>query len=606
MNIFYWDRMLLQQWLESHPIAIDEVYTQGHADSIVDWTLISENPHYESILQEIHAEANRLKDISIPDLTEELYLLFEQTGNRLAYENVYFERRRRLTTFALLHAVYADEPLYVQQLHDTIAAILQEKTWCLPAHMKGQGERHIDLFAAETGFALSEIIILAGNRLPESLVEHMKEHIELRLFNPYLNDGPFHWEKADHNWASVCAGSIGAAALLLEQDAARKALICSKAIDTMCSYLSGFGQDGVCLEGPGYWNYGFGYYVYFADLLKRSTGGNADLFNHNKVKSIALFQQKCYLIHNRPVNFSDAMPFVNVNIGLSDYLASYYKDMDYVSLEMRSAYSEDHCARFAPALRSLIWYRPQADRKDYWEPGSWYMSDAQWLMSRLTNDHGSFAFAAKGGTNNEPHNHNDIGHFIMLADDDPAFLVDLGCGEYTADYFGAERYSYACTGAQGHSVPIINNRLQASGAESYAKVVQVSTSEAEDRFSMDLTSCYPHSELFLYKRSFHWVKSELPVLTLTDEFYFQAPSIPIIESFVTRCCPHSVSTGLVILQGSKHSIMMEYEPSQFELDIQELSFSNHFGKQESYYRIQLVAHSVQENKYQAILRFKFQ
>lgn len=57
-------------------------------------------------------------------------------------------------------------------------------------------------------------------------------------------------------------------------------------------YLQGFGPDGACLEGLGYWNYGFGYFVYYADLLRKRTRGEMDWFRAEKVGRIALFQQK--------------------------------------------------------------------------------------------------------------------------------------------------------------------------------------------------------------------------------------------------------------------------------------------------------------------------
>ncbi|MDY4307971.1 hypothetical protein SNF32_14980 [Enterococcus mundtii] len=43
-------------------------------------------------------------------------------------------------------------------------------------------------------------------------------------------------------------------------------------------------------------------------------------------------------------------------------------------------------------------------------------------------------FAAKGGRNDESHNHIDIGHFVFGTRED-LFLTDLGAGEYTKDYF---------------------------------------------------------------------------------------------------------------------------------------------------------------------------
>jgi hypothetical protein len=573
----------------------------------VDWKRIANDSLYADMIKEIKDEGERLLTEPIPELTQELYALFETTGNRLSYESLYFNRRRRLTTFALLSLLYPDNAAYKSALERIVEAIMTEPTWCLPAHMKGHiiGS-NIDLFAAETGFAFCEILSMTGDVLPQSLRDEMLEQVDQRLFIPYLGYGPYHWETADHNWAAVCAGSIASAALLVERDNERLAQMIVKALDTMEHYLSGFGSDGACLEGPGYWNYGFGYYIYFADLLYNATGGRASLLDKAKVREIAMFQQRCYLTGNRPANFSDAMPTVSVHIGLSDYLAVTFDEAEHPPLSIRAAFTEDHCMRYAPALRNLIWYRPEAVRQADWSPASWYLQDAEWLISRSRSSEGSFGFAAKGGNNNEPHNHNDVGHFILLADDDPAFAADLGAGEYTAQYFGSDRYSYDCTGAQGHSLPVVGGQLQQTGAGSKASVLEAHTSAEEDRLELELACCYSDvAELSSFKRQFIWRKLARPVLELTDSFRFTDKAQSIVETIITRCKPSLLEDGRIRLQGKRHDVAFEFEAGRYDVTIDEISFSNHFGQVESYYRIQLTVKDVGSSEPVYKLQFKF-
>ncbi|MNV89055.1 hypothetical protein D3C71_1833170 [compost metagenome] len=61
---------------------------------------------------------------------------------------------------------------------------------------------------------------------------------------------------------------------------------------SMRYYLEGFGEDGACLEGLGYWNYGFGYFTYYSDLLRSRSGRKLDWFHNDKVRRIARFQQQ--------------------------------------------------------------------------------------------------------------------------------------------------------------------------------------------------------------------------------------------------------------------------------------------------------------------------
>lgn len=602
---YYWEKELLQSWLKDHSLQEEPFYRSS--GKLVDWAGLAASPLYADIIGEIREEADRLLERSEPELTQELFERFEKTGNRLAYEEKYFERRRRLTSFTLMSLLDPDKRDYKQVLIGTIEAILEEPTWCLPAHMRGQQiDRNIDLFSAETGFALSEIIVLLGSRLPQQLREAMLGHIDRRLFVPYLSYGPYGWETAEHNWAAVCAGSIGAAALLVEQSAARKASILVKAIETMNHYLAGFGEDGVCLEGPGYWNYGFGYFVYFADLLGKATDGKVDLFATHKVKAVALFQQRCYLADDRPANFSDALPHVSVHIGLSDYLADRFEEVEHPPLKLRAAYMDDHCARFAPALRNMLWFQPEAERETNWQSGSWYLPDAQWFISRSVSSAGSFGFAAKGGSNDEPHNHIDVGHFILLASDDAAVAADLGSGEYTADYFGEGRYAYDCNGAHGHSLPIVSGHQQRVGGVSKAEVLEAETGEREDRFALELADCYPsESGLQSYKRSFVLRKDEKPTLIVTDTFAFGEGGGQVTSVIVTRCEPSLAEDGRIVLAGGQHLVELTYEGGHFRPAIVERPFVNHFGYEETYYRIHLIAEHSAERSQQFALHFEF-
>lgn len=582
----HWDKGTLHQWFIEQPPVTNSYFNSSTKN--VTWSTMLHSSMYRDMVDEIREEANRLLKLSISELTEDLYDLFKKTGNRLQYESAYFERRRRLTTFGLMQLLEPEHKDYQAALIEVVEAILTEKTWCLPAHMIEQDiKTNIDLFAAETGFALAELIILLGDNLPSTFKEEMQHEVERRIFNPYMSGRSYGWETADHNWAAVCGGSIGSAALLLETDPMRRTDIIVKVLRTMEHYISGFGSDGACLEGPEYWNYGFGYFVYFSDLLSKATIGRINLFDDEKVRMIALFQQHSYLVGNRPTNFSDSMPNANVQIGLSDYLADQYDEVTYPSLHIRAAYTDDHCSRFAPAVRNLLWYRSDVERSHSWDEGSWYFQDAQWLVSRHLSSMGSFGFAAKGGSNAEPHNHIDIGHFILVADDDPAFAADLGSGEYTAKYFSKERYSYACTGAHGHSIPIIGGNEQQQGSASKAKVIEAKVGHNVDTLALELSACYPYAELNSYMRTFQWNKEESPNLLVRDRIRFDHTPKQIEEIFITKCKPMYIQDGEIILRGLQHHVCLQYEAERYLSSIQKQNFVNHLGQEESYYQIKL-------------------
>ncbi|MDP4097383.1 heparinase II/III-family protein [Paenibacillus sp. P96] len=574
--------------------ASPDFYYRGHSPQEF-WQRIGASDEYKVMMDEIRQEGERLTDIPIPELTYGLFTLFEKQGSRLEYESVYFERRRRLNTLTLLWLLEPDNERFAAELYEIIWSICNEYTWCLPAHVQNMNVRGaIDLFAAETGFTLSEIGLLLGERLPPLLRVRIREEVEARLLKPYLEGGAFSWETATHNWAAVCAGSIGAASLLLLEPSERLTAIIVKVLGSMSCYLDGFGDDGACLEGLGYWNYGFGYFVYFADLLKQRTQGAINLFEYPKIRQISLFQQKCYLHSDSTVNFSDSLGRVPVQIGLTHYLARLYPEMELPPASIRASYTDDHCSRWAPALRNIVWYDP-GKRHSRWRDADYYLPDAEWIVSRYSTKHGSFGFAAKGGSNDEPHNHNDIGGFILYAAG-IALVAELGPGEYTAAYFGEGRYSFDCNGSQGHSVPIVDGCFQQSGRASRAKVLEAVTGDEEARFRLDMTAAYPVPHLSSLMRQLVWNKSGLPSLQLTDEFNFTSVPGSLVERIVTMCPPVMQDAGAggtqgqpgsLLLRGNsgRHAARARYDPEQVRPMVTKRVYSNHFGSSTPWYTV---------------------
>ena len=556
------------------------------------WKDIRQKPAYQLFLNEIRNEGDRLLKESDPELTFSLFKIFGETGSRLEFEKVYFEKRRRLTTFAIMVLLEPEKDEYLTALENTIWSLCNEYSWCLPAHLQNSPETSvdvhyslinpvkkeysIDLFAAETAFALGEIVKLTEDSLNPQICKRIYEEIYNRIFFPF-KEKTFGWEKQTHNWAAVCAGSIGCAALHLLDNQNELAIILERVMDAMDSYLKGFQEDGVCLEGYGYWQYGFGYYVYFADLLKKRTEGRLNLFESEKVHQIALFQQRTFLNRNLVVNFSDSLPTASVFLGLSHYLSKIYRDFEIPETDLRSHYSDDHCSRWAPAIRNLLWFDEDSVSLP-WRHGTHYSRDSQWFLSRHISESGSFAFAAKGGHNDEPHNHNDIGHFILEGNSE-VFFKDLGSGLYSKDYFSEKRYSFFCNGSQGHSVPIVNHQFQKAGAAKSADILHVSIGEEVDIFEMDIANAYEVESLQGLRRRFTWAKTNKPKLIVEDVYSFAEQPDSIVERFITPVLVITKTDDGVILEG-KNKVRISYDTRKLKLETKLIPFINHFGKSE--------------------------
>lgn len=478
---------------------------------------------------QIQEEAEHLMEQELPLLQEEIFALYEQTGNRIQYEELYFGRRKLLAVFGLkvlLEQEEEEQQKYrasgrsaaLRKLIGIMEEVCEEECWALPAHVNRrhpEWQRTVDLFAAETAQTLAELADRLQKVLPEQLLSKIREQVEHRVLQPFFQSKPreFGWEGADHNWNAVCAGAIGSACLHLMKDKTEKLEKCVERICTsLTSYLLGFAKDGTCMEGLGYFTYGMTYFVNFAQELYEYSEGRMDLFcgelpglkdGGDRRAAIAEFQKKCYFPDGRTVSFSDGSSKERFRIGLSCVLAEHYPAAELPNRQQAAGLHDDTCYRFAALKMDLLETRRflekiKAAEKLAKETGEERISadykgmssddkgiqsqsaaavhvlpEAQWCIASAAN---GVSMACKGGHNGEPHNHNDIGHVIYEAGG-VLLLTDLGAGEYTREYFGSGRYDILCNSSFGHSVPVIDGRGQSAGREYCARSFRAEITE---------------------------------------------------------------------------------------------------------------------------------
>ena len=471
----------------------------------------------------------------IPELRYSDFLIFTKTGSRSEYEQVYFDRRRRMNACSFLSLIYPEEEKYFTYLCDILFAICNEFSWCLPAHYGDasvDNHRAIDLFAAETGFALSEIYTMLKDRLDPLLSHRIRSEIDRRIIEPYqMRLQTYGWETANSNWTAVCTGSIGCTVMLMRPalfDALHPRFQAS-----MECYLEGFASDGFCVEGCGYWHYGFGYFLVYADMVKIFTDGKEDYFVRDKIRAIATYLQKMFLSGHAAISFADSGRILHYHLGMLHYLKKRYPE-DVVIYDRKYAYHSDNCARYCLHLRAALWYCEEFETTEApTEAFEFFAEGAEWYIKKTA----SYGFAAKGGHNQEPHNHNDVGSFIF-AKNGTHILTDPGSGGYSKQYFGKERYTFFHTASFGHSLPIIGDHYQQCGRKFAARNCTV----APGSFRLDIADAYGLPELTSLERSF---TLEEDSVTVTDCFHYTGNE-PIRERLVTSYVPEKTADGFFI------------------------------------------------------------
>ena len=537
------------------------------------------NPSLKKYLASLEKTAAKHRGTPISVLPYSNFKLFHETGNRFIFEGDkvtgYFPRRGRMAAFALMSWLYGKEE-DIHELEDVLWAVCDEYTWSLPAHLKrGEGENAfidklengdymVDLFASETADALCEIVAIVGDKLAPIVKKRIAYLVEERVFHQVITD-TYGWMSTKSNWAAVCAGSVGMAAIHAIEDNAHLAEVLERILPAFDTFLQSFSADGACLEGIGYWDYGFSYFVSFADLLQQRTKGELNLFDEPIVAKIAAFQQKCFFKGGRTVSFSDGGSHGVYHPGLASYLSRKYEDVVLPPACAMGDFNVDTCYRWSNNLRDLLWTADTSNIPEVY--GCYPLEDAQWYICSGAHDIG---LAAKAGHNAEPHNHNDVGSFQIFKNGEELF-EDLGPGEYSRQYFSELRYTIFPAGSQGHSVPMIDGQVQNAGEEAAASDVVVS----DTGISMNMAGAYGLDYMPALKRTVSFDKAA-GITTLTDAYTFTDGAHEVHERFITRG-EVTLGNGTATVQVGEETLTMNFDPA-FTAQVLEASYTRGAGE----------------------------
>jgi hypothetical protein len=233
-----------------------------------------------------------------------------------------------------------------------------------------------------------------------------------------------------------------------------------------------------------------------------------------------MFQQKILLNEEQCLSFSDGGLTFEPYIWLSHFLKGIYPDMQLPALadECLTDYATAPLKNGAP-IRYIVWTDPDLADETL-VPKSHIFGNAEWFIHHCD----AYSLGAKAGHNDEFHNHNDVGSFLISKCGRVTFC-DPGGGEYTKDYFGPNRYSIFVTSARAHSVPIINGELQCFGKREGGVIIA-----EENRFKFSMKGGYDIDTLTSLVRDFECLDDRV---RLTDSYEFSVMPTSVSERFVS-------------------------------------------------------------------------
>ena len=491
-----------------------------------------------------------------------VFLEYVRTGNRSNFQDLSFGRRERLATLVLAEAM-ENQGRFMDEIVNGIWFISEETYWGVPAHLRLQkagaglpdvNEPTVDLFAAETGSLMAWTDYLVGDKLDaiSPLIRtRLRAEVERRILVPNYEREDFWWMGFSggrvNNWNPWVNSNWLTAVLLLETDTDRRTQAVYKIMRSLDVFIDSYPEDGGCDEGPAYWGRAGGSLFDTLELLYLATTGSIDIFDKPLIAQMGKYIYRSYIAGSYFINFADAGARITPEAALVYRYGKYIEDetmMGFAAfLGNKSRLGQGYVnGRFGAINRQLpalftLEELLRIEPREPLLPGFW-LPDTQVMAARdLAGSREGFYVAMKGGHNDESHNHNDIGHFIVYHNGFPVF-IDVGAGAYTAQTFSSKRYSIWNMQSAYHNVPTINGVMQQAGREFRARRPEFKTAPHMAKLQIEIDEAYPEAAK---------VQSWFRTLTTVRERYIEVRDQYLLEAWVAPTTLHFMTPRSVDL-----------------------------------------------------------
>ena len=487
-------------------------------------------------IERIRAAADADRGQLWPDALGSLFARYVRDGDRATYERAVSDRQERLSR-AVIAAAATDAPEWIDEAADGAVVLCEQSTWSLPAHDDAHARRgfvlpdaaspYLDLVAGEIVAQLAVADRILGARWAQSwpgLRERIRHEAELRVFTPFETRDDLWWLgywRDVNNWNPWILGNVLLAATLLLDDTARVARLYARALESLDRYVAQLPADGAIDEGVAYWWNGAGRMLELLDLVARVTGGALDAAAIPVVAETLRFPMRMHLGGDWYVNVADGRARLpgHEPWQLPFRWGGLIGDARVVDWARAARRPGESVADVAGGLPRLVRALADPGWRDA-EPGTAALPAAVWLGSvqvfvrRSTAGSATgLALAAKGGTNDENHNHKDLGSFIVASGGRP-LLVDVGKPTYTAETFSAQRYRIRAMQSGWHSAPAPLGLEQGEGPDFAAQVIAApqgepgtAPSESSAELELELARAYPLAEGDSWRRTFRFASA---------------------------------------------------------------------------------------------------
>jgi hypothetical protein len=573
----------------------------------------------QAMMASIRDKAESYIDYEWPYIPATKSLLIERTGDRNEYQTVSFEKRRILGTL-LIAEIHESKGRFVDPIINGVWSICEESFWGVPAHLPKTKEisglmdtsdPFVDLFAAETATLLAWVDYFVGEKL-DAVSPQIRKRIynetNYRIFKPLMTKhhgwmGGTGDGRRPNNWNPwICSNWLNTV-LLLETDDARRSETVARILQVLDNFLNPYPPDGGCDEGPGYWGAAAAsLYDNLAMLNIATPNSFAYALEDEKIRNMAKFIYRAQIGEKYFLNFADASPKPHMSANM---IYRFGKDIgDEDMMRFGAWYREEPTGEISTFhyFRNLFGFFIEKEFQTATQalplPQDVWLPDLQVMIARdKAGSTDGFFVGAKGGTNGESHNHNDIGNYVVYYDGLP-LLIDVGSGTYTRRTFSGQRYDIWFNRSDFHNVPTINGKTQEPGSEFQATQVSYSKNNGYARVSMDIAKSYPaDAGVISWKRTIRLNRGKNVIVT-------DVPNLRTASSLTQHlmtCYPAEVSrAGEIVIhyaneKGDQKDFAVSYDGKKLDATVEKVQLGspedqgirNNWG--DNIYRINLKA-----------------
>ena len=533
---------------------------------------IENDPESRDIMARLLAEANRL-------LYTPVVKQIPQEGKNTRFtglgefEEIYYSYREWVLDLAFVYQVTGDEK-YARKSFEFADALCDLPTWVIRAHQfpiiysrvwpwNCDDDQVVFSFDIRAG-SMSRILGTVYDWLYPALNRRQRDRIRGTLLEkgiiPVRSGWDYHWWASAYrcNWIGRCADGVGIASLALLTENPELTDVAAEAYTRLNRFYNEIGVDGGWQEGAGYY-YGLHHCFYFADALKRLTGGKFNLFENPRFRANPVsFPLACTIPPHGMVDFCDGH--------FELYTAGRSHTYNKVASETRDPAAAWYRNTFYGAgddLFDIIWPRSNLRLAHNFTPGqaSRLFRTIDWTIMRSDfTDPNKVVVACKAGFNDDPHHgHLDIGQFAVYWRGE-GYISDLGSPPYDEQYFDERRWEYVHTSSRGHNVILVNGELQSPAKRKNrpwkdgigGKVLEFRSGADRDYTLMDPTNAYTGGELKSWRR--HVILDKPEITVVLDEVKARAGAE--IEARFHSQGSVSVKDGYALIRGSKGTMAM--------------------------------------------------